>query len=88
MREQGEIVSTLTVDVADVPARFEELVIAAERGIEVVVQRNGEGPRARFVVDAVPEPRKKRIAGLHEGRGWMTDDFDAPLPDSFWLGEE
>lgn len=23
--------------------------------------------------------------GLHQGQIWMSDDFDAPLPDSFWL---
>ncbi len=31
---------------------------------------------------------KKRIFGRHEGQGWISDDFTAPLPDSFWLGEE
>jgi Protein of unknown function (DUF2281) len=30
----------------------------------------------------------KRIFGMHEGQGWMSDDFTAPLPDSFWLGED
>ncbi len=29
-----------------------------------------------------------RTAGLHTGQYWISDDFDAPLPDSFWLGEE
>lgn len=33
-------------------------------------------------------PKKKRTPGLHKGDGyWMADDFDAPLPDEFWLGE-
>lgn len=31
---------------------------------------------------------KPRIAGLHAGKGWIAEDFDAPLPDSFWLGED
>ncbi len=31
---------------------------------------------------------KKRIPGLHKDIPyWMADDFDAPLPDEFWLGE-
>lgn len=34
---------------------------------------------------AHPAPR---VAGLHAGKGWMAEDFDAPLPDSFWLGED
>ena len=29
-----------------------------------------------------------RVPGLHAGAYWIADDFDAPLPDSFWLGEE
>lgn len=28
----------------------------------------------------------RRILGLDTGRVWMSDDFDAELPDSFWLG--
>ena len=32
------------------------------------------------------EPAKPRIAGLHEGQGWTSEDFDAPLPDDFWAG--
>lgn len=30
--------------------------------------------------------KKKRIAGLNRGMIWTSDDFDAPLPDEFWLG--
>jgi hypothetical protein len=29
-----------------------------------------------------------RIPDLHAGLTWVSEDFDAPLPDSFWLGEE
>lgn len=31
---------------------------------------------------------QKRQPGLGKGDFWMSADFDAPLPDSFWLGEE
>ena len=32
---------------------------------------------------------KPRILGLHAGSTvFVADDFDAELPDSFWLGEE
>ncbi len=33
----------------------------------------------------VPKPR---VPGLHAGRYWIAEDFDAPLPESFWLGAE
>lgn len=29
-------------------------------------------------------PQGKRIAGLHQGQGWISDDFDDELPDEFW----
>ena len=48
-----------------------------------------------FSTTTEPEPSlpdtptpKKRILGLHLGSVWMSDDFNAELPDSFWLGEE
>ena len=28
-----------------------------------------------------------RIPGLDAGTTWVSDDFDEPLPDSFWFGE-
>lgn len=35
----------------------------------------------------VPKPKKQRVFGQYIGKIWMSDDFDDPLPDSFWLGE-
>ena len=37
---------------------------------------------------SVEDPPSLRIPDLHAGQTWVSDDFDAPLPDSFWLGEE
>jgi predicted DNA-binding antitoxin AbrB/MazE fold protein len=34
------------------------------------------------------DENSERVFGLHEGMGWMSDDFDDELPDSFWFGEE
>lgn len=30
----------------------------------------------------------QRVPGLGKGAWTMADDFDAPLPDEFWLGED
>ncbi|MCL4867571.1 MAG: DUF2281 domain-containing protein [Anaerolineae bacterium] len=30
----------------------------------------------------------RRIPGLDAGSTWVSDDFDAPLPDSFWFGDD
>ena len=37
--------------------------------------------------EAQPTPAALRTPGLHAGKYWIAEDFDAPLPDSFWLGE-
>lgn len=31
---------------------------------------------------------EKRIAGLHAGQGWVSDDFTDELSDGFWLGRD
>jgi hypothetical protein len=35
-----------------------------------------------------PETAAARSAGLHAGAWEVAADFDAPLPDEFWLGRE
>ncbi len=41
---------------------------------------------AAWEVQTTPqEPAALRLPGLHAGQHWIADDFDAPLPDSFWL---
>ena len=33
-----------------------------------------------------PENIHRRVLGLHEGQGWISEDFDDELPDEFWGG--
>ena len=49
----------------------------AERQIEVTQQHSEYKP-------------KKRVLGLGAGKPgfWVSEDFDEPLPDEFWLGDE
>lgn len=35
-----------------------------------------------------PAEAPQRVAGLFAGQIWTSDDFDAPLPDSFWFPED
>jgi hypothetical protein len=32
--------------------------------------------------------KQQRIPDLDQGKYWMSDDFDATLPNEFWLGED
>lgn len=43
-----------------------------------------------FLVQKYPQPQQllqKRVLGLNQGEVCMSDDFNDPLPDEFWLGE-
>lgn len=33
---------------------------------------------------AVGNAQTERVLGLHSDKGWVSDDFDEPLPDEFW----
>lgn len=50
----------------------------------------------QFVNNAIQEALKKlrletitqRVAGLGEQSIWVSDDFDEPLPEKFWLSDK
>jgi len=33
-------------------------------------------------------PKKKRVFGMYQGQGWISDDFNDELGDEFWFGED
>ena len=79
-----------TMDISEARIRFDELLSFVEAGDEIIIARD-EKPMARLVpVQGAPAyvPGKKRTPGLGRGEGWISEDFDDPLPDEFWMGEE
>jgi len=34
------------------------------------------------------KPKKKRVFGMYQGQGWISDDFNDELGDEFWFGED
>ncbi len=47
--------------------------------------------KVRQMLSTTPVPpvaASPRVAGLNRGQIWVSEDFDAPLPDEFWLGQE
>lgn len=74
---------TKTVDVEDAKDRLPELLSLALEGNEVIISE-GDRPVARLV--PIRPPGRKRVMGLHRGAARMSEDFDDPLPDEFWLG--
>ncbi|AFY54703.1 Protein of unknown function (DUF2281) [Rivularia sp. PCC 7116] len=37
---------------------------------------------------AQPQAAQQRVLGLNQGEIWMSEDFNEPLPDEFWTGEQ
>lgn len=78
--------ATKLVDLAEAREKLPELIDLARSGDEVII--TSEERQVARLVPLHEHKKKKRIAGLNRGQVWMSDDFDAPLPDEFWLGEE
>jgi antitoxin (DNA-binding transcriptional repressor) of toxin-antitoxin stability system len=74
-----------TVDVEEAKERLPELVSLALEGNEVIISE-GDRPVARLV--PFSDAGRRRVADLNKGEIWMSDDFDEPLPDEFWMGAE
>lgn len=34
------------------------------------------------------KPKEKRVFGMYDGQGWISDDFNDELGDEFWFGED
>ena len=64
-----------TLNVHEAKTHLSRLLDRVEAGEEVVIARSGR-PIARLV----PIHRDGRVLGGDEGRVWVSDDFDAPLP--------
>ena len=77
---------TQTVSIDEAKDRLQDLLALASEGNEVIITDEGK-PLARLVPIISPG-NKKRVAGLNRGKIWTSDDFDEPLPDEFWNGQE
>ena len=73
---------TVTVDL---PPQVAQMLIqkAAQDGQDITGYL--QQLAVREAQPAPQEPSALRTPGLHAGQYWIADDFDAPLPDSFWL---
>ena len=66
------------VNISQAKAHLSRLVREAAGGEEIVITKRNR-PVARLVaLEASTHPRKP---GGWEGKVWMADDFDAPLPE-------
>ena len=72
-----------TIDIHEAQLHLVELWSLVTSGTEIILME-GSTPLARIVPMAdAPMPR---VAGLHSGAIWTSEDFDEPLPEDFWTG--
>jgi len=68
-----------TVNIYEAKTQLSKLVDLAAQGTDVVIARNGK-PVARLT-QTEPSKKKPIVYGLLQGKGWIADDFDGPLPE-------
>ena len=77
--------TTQTIEIQDLETQLHELMPLVLQGTEVIFAQN-DTPLARLIPISNSQV-KPRVAGLHKGSIWMSDDFDEALADEFWLGK-
>lgn len=78
-----------TVDVEAAKPDLSTLVDEALSGEDVVLAKEGKPAVRLMPVEPEPKGHKKDRAaslGMLKGQIWMSDDFDAPLPDDLLRG--
>lgn len=51
---------------------------------EFLLERQMRSIPENTSVKAAPPPGQQRVLGLHQGMGWMSEDFNEPLPDALY----
>lgn len=78
---------TRTIDVKEAETQLSHLLALALQGDEIIIEQNGE-PKVRLAPIERQTAAQRELGG---NRGWveyMSEDFNAPLPDEFWIGEK
>jgi antitoxin (DNA-binding transcriptional repressor) of toxin-antitoxin stability system len=74
-----------TVSIPEATTQLAELVELAERGEDTILLREGK-PVARLTrLEAVKRPIRY---GALQGKIWIAEDFDAPLPEDILIVPE
>ena len=68
---------TNIIKLYDAKTHLSDLVERAAQGEEFIIAK-GDEPKARLI--PVVRHARQRVPGAWEGRVWISEDFDAPLP--------
>ena len=73
-----------------VETEFQKLSLQKQKELlQILIGKLGLRQTKKVAADSTqlnPENNQRRVLGLHEGKGWISDDFDDELPDEFWGG--
>jgi len=80
---------TQTITIQQLQEHASELLASLGVADEIIIS-DGDKPVAKISPPppASPPSSQPRESGFWAGQVWVAPDFDEPLPDSFWLGEE
>ncbi|HCN31121.1 MAG TPA: hypothetical protein DIT64_20885 [Verrucomicrobiales bacterium] len=67
--------------VSEIAFAARELTLEEQRALLSRLTSNLKAEESKSAV-------KERVFGLGKGKWQASDDFDAPLPDEFWLGRD
>ena len=73
------------VNIYEAKTQLSKLVDKAAQGEDIIIARNGK-PVAR--ITALKSEKRPFRPGSLKGKGWISDDFNAPLPDDILAGFE
>ena len=74
-----------TVTIKEAQTHLAELLAWVAQGKEVIIAK-GKAPLAKLVALAPSkgdETQAPRVFGEYRGQIWVSEDFDAPLPEEF-----
>ncbi len=74
--DDGSVV-VMTLNLYEAKTQLSALVDQAAAGAEIIIAKNGKA-MAKLVAF---KQRPLRKPGKYKGKIWMSDDFDAPMPD-------
>ena len=73
-----------TITIQDAQQKLVEFLRFASKGNEVIILDNNR-PLAKLT--PIFPTETSRIPGLSRGKIWMSEDFNEPLPEDFWTGQ-
>lgn len=77
---------TETFNIHDAKTHFSRLVERARRGERITIARDGVPVAMLIAIE--PETRPRRPIGMDRDRIVIHDDFDDPLPEFDFIGED